>query len=244
MAATKKNGARVRIALLEDDPVQAEAVTGWFAAAGHDVHALSTVRDAIREASRESFDLFLIDWTLPDSTGEHMLRWLREERGLDVPVIFITARDAEEDVVTVLNAGADDYMVKPLRRLELLSRVEAVMRRARPRAEAAAIELPPYRIDPEARNVSVAGEAVELTDKEFELALFLFRNLGRLVSRGHLLEAVWGRSAALQTRTIDTHVSRVRNKLRLRPENGFRLSSTYSYGYRLERLEDRDGPPA
>lgn len=232
----------MRIALLEDDPVQADAVAGWFAAGGHDVHCVRTVRDAIREASRESFDLFLIDWTLPDASGEHMLRWLREERGLDVPVIFITARDAEEDVVAALNAGADDYMVKPLRRFELLSRVDAVMRRARPQGEAPVIDVPPYCIDVHAHQIRLAGAPVELTDKEFELAVFLFRNLGRLISRGHMLQAIWGRSADVQTRTIDTHVSRVRNKLQLRPENGFRLSSTYSYGYRLERIETDQQP--
>lgn len=88
--------------------------------------------------------------------------------------------------------------------------------------------------------MTVAGEQIELTDKEFDLSMFLFRNLGRLISRGHMLEAVWGRNPNLATRTVDTHISRVRSKLGLRPENGFRLTPTYNYGYRLERLVDDD----
>lgn len=226
----------MRIALLEDDPEQGAIVSRWLEAAGHDVHLFVRGQDLLRRVTRESFDLFLLDWLLPDLNGDEVLCRLRQERDVKVPVIFVTSRDAEEDVVAALNAGADDYMVKPLRRMELLSRVEAVLRRTGSRLPASQIlEVPPYRFDLGSRQALVAGESVTLTDKEFELALFLFRHLGQLVSRGHLLDSIWGKGADIATRTLDTHISRVRTKLALRPENGLRLSSIYNYGYRLEQ---------
>jgi DNA-binding response OmpR family regulator len=227
----------VRIALLEDDPAQAETLADWLATAGHDVHVFKLGKDLLRSASRESFDAFLIDWMLPDQTGHEVLSCLRQERRIVAPVIFVTSRDAEEDIVAGLDAGADDYMVKPLRRLELLSRLEAVWRRAHAHnTQPQPVDLPPYHIDLEHRRVLCNGVPVEsLTDKEFALVVFLFQNLGRLLSRGHLLEAIWGLSANIPTRTLDTHISRVRKKLDLHPANGFRLVPAYNYGYRLER---------
>ncbi len=230
----------VRIALLEDDPAQAETLAAWLSAAGHDTHVFKLGKDLLRHASRESFDAFLIDWMLPDQTGHEVLRWLRRERGITAPVLFVTSRDAEEDIVAGLDAGADDYMIKPIRRLELLSRLDAVWRRFRLRDDSPqVVDLPPYRLDLEHRRVLRNGVPVEaLTEKEFALALFLFQNLGRLLSRGHLLEAIWGLTAAIPTRTLDTHISRVRKKLDLHPANGFRLVPAYNYGYRLERIGD------
>jgi two-component system, OmpR family, response regulator RegX3 len=227
----------VRIALLEDDPAQAETLATWLTTACHDVHVFKLGKDLLRAASRESFDAFLIDWMLPDQSGHEVLRCLRQERGIAAPVVFVTSRDAEEDIVAGLDAGADDYMVKPVRRLELLSRLEAVWRRAHAQSgQPQIVDLPPYRIDLEHRRVLRDGMAVEnLTEKEFALAVFLFQNLGRLLSRGHLLEAIWGLSANIPTRTLDTHISRVRKKLDLHPANGFRLVPAYNYGYRLER---------
>lgn len=228
----------MRIALLEDDPAQAETLASWLAAAGHDMHVFGLGRDLLRHASRESFDTFLIDWMLPDQTGHEVLRWLRQERGETAPMIFVTSRDAEEDIVAGLNSGADDYIVKPVRRLELLSRLEAIWRRTRPKEDnESVIDLPPYRIELTTRRILRGGNAVEtLTEKEFNLVVFLFQNLGRLLSRGHLLEAVWGVSASIPTRTLDTHVSRIRKKLELHSANGFRLVPAYNYGYRLERV--------
>ena len=236
----------MRVAIVEDDVVQGDTLEQWFTDQGSDVHLFRGSRDFVRMAGRESFDLALVDWMLPEMTGHEVLRWLREDRGNDMPVIFITARDAEEDIVEALNAGADDYLVKPVRKLELMSRIEAVMRRARPHARSQKIEIAQYCFELQSKRVTMAGEPVELTDKEFELAVFLFRNLGRLLSRGHMLEAVWGQTANLATRTVDTHVSRVRSKLNLRPDNGFRLVPTYNFGYRLERLsgEQTEREPA
>lgn len=231
----------MRIGLLEDDPLQREMLTGWLVEAGHDVHGFGTAADFMRIASRESFDFFLLDSMLPDQNGRHVLRWLREERRNATPAVFVTALDSEDEVVAALTGGADDYVIKPVRRAELLARIEAVLRRGRPATSSETLELGRYRFDITHRTAYFDGKAVELTDKEFDLALFLFRNLGRLLSRGHLLEAVWGRSASVATRTVDTHVSRVRTKLELRPESGFRLVPAYNFGYRLERLDEEAG---
>jgi DNA-binding response OmpR family regulator len=177
----------------------------------------------------------MLDWELPDVSGIQVLRWVRQHNDKLTPVLFITARPFEEDIVKALEEGADDYMVKPVRRTELLARANALWRRTRAGAPAVEVlEFPPYRIDTLERSIAFDGEPVELTQKEFELAVFLFRNAGRLLSRGHIFEAVWGRSATLSSRTTDTHLSRVRSKLKLQPEHGYRLVSVYNYGYRLE----------
>lgn len=228
----------MRIALLEDDPAQAETLTAWLKDAGHDVHVFGQARQLLRHVARESFDTFLIDWMLPDLSGHEVLRWLRQERRETTPAIFVTSRDAEADIVAGLDAGADDYMIKPVRRLELLSRLEAVWRRNRQHEDASreVIDVPPYHIELARRSIERDGVPVEnLTEKEFGLAALLFQNLGRLLSRGHILEALWGINASVPTRTLDTHVSRLRKKLELYPANGFRLVPAYNYGYRLER---------
>ncbi|MFT3735311.1 MAG: response regulator transcription factor [Rhodocyclaceae bacterium] len=227
----------MRIALLEDDATQSALMLAWLQAEGHDVHHFALTRDLIRFASRESVDLYVLDWMVPDQTGESFLRWLRSERNDQTPAIFVTSRESEDDIVTGLAIGADDYIVKPVSQRILLSRIDAVMRRAKPREPEASLDMAPYVIDVHAKRILLNSEEIEMTEKEFDLAVFLFRNLGRLLSRGHLLEAVWGRSPDLATRTVDTHISRVRGKLQLRPENGYRLTPTYNYGYRLERVE-------
>ncbi|MGH8745453.1 MAG: winged helix-turn-helix domain-containing protein, partial [Burkholderiales bacterium] len=111
-----------------------------------------------------------------------------------------------------------------------------LLRRAYPREEQTLLSFPPFEIDTQRGEIRRDGSRIELTPKEFELAVVLFRNIGRLMSRGHLQESVWGRSGDLATRTVDTHVSQVRKKLDLRPERGYRVVPIYNYGYRLERL--------
>ena len=227
----------MRIALLEDDSEQAATVARWLSEGGHICHAYGRGADLIRDSSHESFDLMILDWEVPDISGIQVLRWVRQRSDSLTPVLFVTARPLEEDIVKALEEGADDYMIKPVRRIELLARANALWRRARSNAATMAVlDFPPYRIDTNERSVVLNGEAVELTQKEYELALFLFRNVGRLLSRGHIFEAVWGRSAVISSRTTDTHLSRVRSKLKLQPEHGYRLSSVYNYGYRLEEV--------
>jgi two-component system, OmpR family, response regulator RegX3 len=225
----------MRISILEDDPDQLALLKRWLTDDGHDVHGYLSGRDAMKHAGRESFDLFVLDWQVPDVSGADVLMWLRTNVSKTVPVLFVTVRDSEQDIVFALENGADDYMVKPARRQELLARVHALLRRAYPREEEKRLSFPPFEIDIAHGEVRRNGEKIELTPKEFELTVVLFRNVGRLLSRGHLQEAVWGRSGDLVTRTVDTHVSQVRKKLDLRVEAGFRVVPIYNYGYRLEK---------
>jgi DNA-binding response OmpR family regulator len=228
----------MRISILEDDPDQLALLKRWLSDDGHDVHGYTTGRDAMKHAGRESFDLFVLDWQVPDVSGADVLMWLRTNVSKTVPVLFVTVRDSEQDIVFALENGADDYMVKPARRQELLARVHALLRRAYPREEEKKLSFPPFEIDVGRSEVRRNGEKIELTPKEFELTVVLFRNLGRLMSRGHLQESVWGRSGDLVTRTVDTHVSQVRKKLDLRAETGYRVVPIYNYGYRLEKTAE------
>lgn len=228
----------MRIAILEDDDNQARMLVRWLEDAGHSCHVFGTGKAMTRALGRESFDLLLLDWQVPEMDGPQVLAWVRNSLSSTVPVIFVTAQDSETATVQALAAGADDYLVKPVRRMELAARAEAVYRRAHgTKGKEETFELPPYRFDLNARRLELHGQPVELTDKEFELAVFLFREIGRVLSRGHILESVWGRNPELITRTVDTHVSRLRAKLEIGAKNGLRLTSVYSYGYRLEKTE-------
>ena len=226
----------MRIAILEDDPDQAALLRRWISEDGHDVHAYQSGREAMKQANRESFDLFMLDWQVPDVSGAEVLAWLRSNVSRSVPVLFVTVRDSEQDIVFALEHGADDYMVKPVRRQELLARVHALLRRAYPIEEQKLLSFPPFDIDIQRGEVRRDGAKIDLTPKEFELTVALFRNIGRLLSRGHLQESVWGRTGDIATRTVDTHVSQVRKKLDLRPESGYRVVPIYNYGYRLEKI--------
>ncbi|MBV8030369.1 MAG: response regulator transcription factor [Betaproteobacteria bacterium] len=226
----------MRIAILEDDPDQLALIKRWIAEDGHDVHSFQDGREAMKMAGRESFDLFVLDWQVPDVSGAEVLKWIRANVSRSVPVLFVTVRDSEQDIVFALEQGADDYMVKPVRRQELLARMHALLRRAYPREEQKRLSFPPFEIDTQRNEISRNGAKIELTPKEFELTVTLFRNMGRLMSRGHLQETVWGRTGDIATRTVDTHVSQVRKKLDLRPDSGYRVVPIYNYGYRLEKI--------
>ena len=228
----------MRIAILEDDPDQLALLTRWLTNAGHGVHGYPLGNEVLKFAGRESFDLFVLDWEVPDLSGIEVLRWVRGNLSKSVPILFVTVRDTEEDIVYALNEGADDYMIKPARQSELLARVGALLRRAYPQKDETRLVYPPYEFDTQDGTVRVNGTTVELTPKEFELAVLLFRNPERLMSRGHLQEAIWGHSSDLMTRSVDTHVSQVRRKLGLRGEFGFRVAAIYNYGYRLKRISE------
>lgn len=229
----------MRLAILEDDPDQLALLQRWLAKDAHDVHGFQSSRDLMARAGRESFDLYLLDWQVPEVSGTEVLQWLRNNVSRSVPVLFVTVRDSEQDIVFALENGADDYIVKPPREHELIARVHALLRRAYPREEEKHLSFPPFEIDTQRSEILRGGAKIELTPKEFDLAVVLFRNIGRLMSRGHLQETVWGRSGDLNTRTVDTHVSQVRKKLDLRLENGYRVVPVYNYGYRLEQVSAR-----
>ncbi len=226
----------MRVAALDDDPTQLELAQRTLVSMGHDCHGFTDSRSFLRALRRESFDLLILDWQLPDISGLEVLRWARENLQERIPVLFITNRSAEADVIEGLSAGADDFMVKPMRVGELVARVKALLRRAYYQQPANELSFGRYKFDVAGAQIVVDGVPAVLKQKEFDLALFLFQNIGRLLSRKHLLEAVWGIEAEVSSRSLDTHISRLRTKLGLHPEHGFRLAAIYSVGYRLENV--------
>src|SRR5262245_49802491 len=244
--ANRPAGGAPRIAVLEDDPSQAKLVETWIGQQGWLCRHFSRGNDILNAVLKDTYDLAILDWRVPDLSGEEVCRAIRKSLREPLPVLFTTGRNREEDIVQALKAGADDYLVKPLRRMEFLARVEALLRRARGhgRESDAPIEEGDFRIDPNGRTVYRGENLLELTQKEFEMASVLFRNIGRLLSRAYLLDTVWGVSAEVSTRTVDTHASQLRSKLGLYPEHGWRLSAVYQHGYRLERVTSQPPPAA
>lgn len=230
----------MRIAILEDDPDQARLVQTWLEADAHHCHTFATAESFRKNLSAESYDLLILDWELPSSSGLEVLSWFRQTRGWDIPVLFTTVRDSEDDVVMALENGADDYINKPLSRAVTIARVNALARRFHGAPEEEERQYEEFTINTRQGHISRHGEAIDMTDREFKLALMLFENTDQIVSRGHILENIWGITADVHTRTIDTHISRIRQKLQLVPENGWKIRAVYQHGYRLERLNEAE----
>ncbi|MBX3716441.1 MAG: response regulator [Burkholderiales bacterium] len=233
-APARAERPRLRVALLEDDPDQLALERRWLEAAGHICHGFTRSAELLAAIGRESFDVYVLDWMVPDLSGEAVLEWIRQKLPQRVPVMFATARDEEAEIVEILSLGADDYLVKPLRHGEFVARVEALGRRQAAAAGARGEKVGPYAIDTGSRTVKLDGRPVELTPRLYEIARILFEKRETLVSRGYLYEQVWGRALESGTRTVDTHVSRLRRALELDGRHGWRLTSIYQHGYRLE----------
>lgn len=196
----------------------------------------------MRSLREQTFDLFLLDMELPGVQGKEVLRWIRNTVGAHVPVMALTAYKDDYDLVAVLAAGADDYLSKPIRIAELVARVQALLRRSRGSHEGfdGVIRQGAYVFDVTKRVAHCAGEVIQLTRIEFDIAIYLFRNMDRLVPRELLERSVWGRSIGQDSRTLDTHISRIRTKLKLVPRNGVRLVSIYSHGFRMVSVKSDD----
>jgi len=225
----------MRITISGNDKSLADAASAALHAIGHHcsiAHDADTILEQLRQ---EECDLLIADWPI-DGDGIGLLRTVRA-LSAKVPVLLVTARAPEEEIASALDGGASDYIIKPLRRGELAARVRVLLMRAYPEQRAEEVlQFGVYAFEPACGRITVAGKAIDTTQKEFNLALLFFRHLGRPLSRTYIREAIWPGDAELPSRTIDTHVSRVRRKLALQPENGFRLSPVYSFGYQLEQV--------
>ncbi len=234
----------MQIAVVDDDLHQLELLSRAVETMGHVSHRFTDGQGLLQAMRRSTFDLLLVDWELPDLSGVDIVQTLRAE-GAGMPIVMVTHRDGERDVVQGLTKGADDYVVKPVRGAELKARLLALLRRAYPE-QATLQRHGPYEWNASTRAWCRDGEPIELKPREFDLCVCLFRQIGRVLSRSYLMQAVWGRDDEVPTRTLDTHISAIRLKLGLRPEHGYRLSAVYGHGYRLEALEaqERQDTPA
>ncbi|AVP57113.1 response regulator transcription factor [Pulveribacter suum] len=231
----------MRIAAVDDDTLQLELFTHALGAMGHVCHPFTTGAALLKSLRRETYDLLIVDWQLPDTSGPDIVRQVRDPLGLQLPILFITNRQEEADIVEGLASGADDFMGKPVRVAELGARVGALLRRAYPPAPAGGpLDFGRYRFLPETQQLLMDGRPMALKAREYELALYLFQNLGRLLSRDHLREAIWGHSAQVISRSLDTHISRLRTLLDLRPASGYAITSVYGVGYRFEAVKPLD----
>lgn len=227
----------MRIVFLEDDTAFAQSLMSSMQMAGFEINHHTSGRECLKAMSQNQYDIALIDWEVPEMSGVEVLESLKL-KGSYPPVIFLTGRDAEEDVVAVIEAGADDYIVKPANPKVLIARINALHRRANKNAaEHDLVNYGELAVDFGKRKFTYNDTLVRLTEKELDLALYFFSQVGVLLSRAHLTKVVWGTTPDIDTRTLDVHVSHLRTKLKLLPQHGWRLISVYHQGYRLERLD-------
>ncbi|MEO7029561.1 MAG: response regulator transcription factor [Acidobacteriaceae bacterium] len=224
--------------VLEDDADISRLIQYHLEKAGFVARVFATGRTVVSEAERTPPALFLLDVMVPEGDGMDLCRRLRAHATLNaVPIIFLTARAAENDRVRGLELGADDYITKPFGTRELVARVRAVLRRSGPKAEgaeAAVLTINDLTIDSGAMQLRVKGELVVMTTTEFRLLDYLARHPGRMFSRDHLLDAVWGDSRFVTPRSVDVYVRRIREKIETDPETPRYLKTMRGAGYRFE----------
>jgi phosphate regulon transcriptional regulator PhoB len=222
------------VLIVEDEPDIRELLVFHLEREGYHVTQCRNGAEALRMARSASPDLILLDLMLPEVDGLAVCRRLRQDPATQaVPIVMLTARGDEVDRVLGLELGADDYVVKPFSPRELVARIRAVLRRTHPAPGAAPVTVGRLTIDPAAHTVAVDGVAVSLTRREFDLLRALVEARGRVLSREFLLDHVWGYTAAaeIETRTVDVHVRRLRQKL---GAEGQRIGTVTGVGYRLE----------
>jgi two-component system response regulator RegX3 len=224
-----------RILIVEDEPSLAEPLAYLLGREGYETVIASDGRSALTEFDARGADLVLLDLMLPGLPGTEVCRELRLRSS--VPIIMLTAKDSEVDIVVGLELGADDYVTKPYSSRELLARIRAVLRRrteAAEELEGAVFEVGSVRMDIERHAVAVDGAEVAMPLKEFELLEYLLRNAGRVLTRGQLIDRVWGSDYFGDTKTLDVHIKRIRSKIEPDPANPVHLVTVRGLGYRFE----------
>ncbi|WP_309112184.1 response regulator transcription factor [Saccharothrix sp.] len=221
----------VSVLLVEDDPVVRSAVSRALTGLGHAVLPVGTALEALREVAGATFDLVVLDLGLPDMDGADALRMMRGV--CDVPVIVATARDDEAEIVRLLNAGADDYLVKPFSSEHLAARLSAVLRRARKEDRPEPIRIGQLTIDLDRREARLGGRELNLTRKEFDLLAYLAAREGKVVPRAELLANLWNLPGRHDDQTLDVHLSWLRRKLGERAAQPRYLHTVRGVGFKL-----------
>jgi len=224
-----------RVLVVEDEQSFSDALSYVLCKEGFEVAVSPTGHQALAEFERHGADIVLLDLMLPEMPGTEVCRQLRQKSR--VPIIMVTARDSEIDKVVCLEIGADDYITKPYSPRELVARVRAVLRRCThdtPETSVQALVGGPVRMDVDRHVVTVAGEPVALTLKEFELLELLLRNAGRVLTRGQLIECVWGPDYSGDPKTLDVNVKRLRAKIEPEPATPRYILTVRGVGYKFK----------
>jgi two-component system, OmpR family, response regulator ResD len=227
--------SRGSVLVVDDEPTIAEVVARYLDRAGYRTRVAADGAQAIEAAAEQRPDLVVLDLMLPRIDGLEVMRRLREQDRDHIAVILLTAKGEESDRVIGLRLGADDYVVKPFSPAELVARVDAVLRRVGTSAvQEPPLELGELIIDPTARRVHVRGEEVALTQREFDLLLFLARHPGQVFSRNQLMDAVWQYSFYSDTSTVTVHIPRLRSKIEADPSQPRYIQTVWGVGYRFQ----------
>jgi len=231
----------MRIALADDDRDIREQVCAIVRKAGHIVDDFTNGLDVQKALQRDTYDVVLLDWNMPGQTGFDVLNWAAENLESAPPFILLTSRQDKGDIVAGLEAGAVDYIVKPESDEVIRARIEAAARRTAVKETREKAQFGPFEVDYAARAISREGGdkdgPITLTAKEYDLAVLLFENIDRPLSRSYLFSRVWGGNIDVETRTIDMHISRLRSKLGLTPESGLVIRTVFGFGYRMDHFE-------
>ena len=223
-----------RILVVEDEPSISDPLSYLLQREGYEVTVVEDGLEAVEEFERNGADLVLLDLMLPGQPGTDVIRQIRQES--QVPVIMLTAKDGEVDKVVGLELGADDYVTKPYSSRELIARIRAVMRRNSDSDELIpdTVSAGPVRMDVERHVVSVGGDEITMPRKEFDLLELLLRHAGRVMTRGQLIDRVWGPGYVGDTKTLDVHIKRLRSKIEPDPSSPRYLMTVRGLGYKFE----------
>jgi DNA-binding response OmpR family regulator len=233
----------MKTALLHDDASRADEVGHILVEVALDCVPVTAINEVLEKHRHEPFHLVIVQWH-NERDVPNLVRMLRDSLPATVPIFCLFRGGDEEALVATLAAGADGYALKPIRRMDLVLRLRVLLRQAYPSSiKEERLHFGAYVFETRRKRITRAGEPFTVTNNEFDLALLLFRHLGRPLSRAFLMEEVWRSEPGQQSRTLDTHMSRVRTKLHLVPAHGYRLAMIYGYGYQMTQIAPDENTP-
>lgn len=233
----------MRVAIADRDPASSAFLLALVQSMGHSACVFASGATAITRLQRDTYDLLILCEPWPDGLTHDVLGWLRSNMDTPPAILMMTDEANKAEIAMALHAGADDYVLRHEDPDLLQARITALLRRGAGRPPSTGVEtFGRYSFERKCQTVALDGQEIPLTAKEFALALLFFGNTQRPLSRGYLLDAVWNSVAEIPSRTLDMHVSRIRSKLKLTGENGYRLFTIFGYGYRLEQVEEASAP--
>ena len=226
---------KFHIAVVEDDLAFASEMEEFLGAAGYTVSSYDSSQKFLAALRQSECDLLIVDWSIPDLSGIEVLEYIRKFHP-DMPAIMLTARAENIDIVRGLEAGADDYVAKPVDPAVLAQRIKSLLRRSKGEVKNVSenVILGRYLLRPSTSTIYLGDEEIVVPKREFDMAMLFFTNPNRLLSRQYLAATLWGKVVDYQSRTIDTHVARLRKNLKLDPSCGISLNALYGFGYTLQ----------